>query len=129
MKRSEEKRREEKRVTSNLPTLFSTASQLRTLRSQTLDWGLKVMSSVSQLPPPNSSSSIPLLLGIVDVDVDVPTVKVKLLSCGWRRFLNGISNQYDDTYPEQLQDVISIDDFTRILKSLHNRIASKKSHL
>ena len=39
-------------------------------------------------------------------------------------FLNGISNRYDDRYPEALEGIISIEDFERTMNSLHNRIVS-----
>jgi hypothetical protein len=49
---------------------------------------------------------------------------IVLKACGWRRFLNGISNRYDDNYPSQLYNVISQGEFSRIMNSLHNRIIS-----
>ena len=70
----------------------------------------------------SSSSSAPLISGIVSIND--PTLKIKLHACGWRRFLNGISNRYEDIYPEQLQDVIAVEEFERVVKKLHNRIAS-----
>lgn len=50
--------------------------------------------------------------------------RIRLDACGWRRFLNGISNRYDDSYPAGLHNIISVDDFTRVMKSLHNKIIS-----
>ena len=39
-------------------------------------------------------------------------------------FLNGISNRYDDKYPEILEGIVSVEDFERTMNSLHNRIVS-----
>ena len=55
---------------------------------------------------------------------DLKTYALRLPAVGWRRFLNGISNRYDDSYPEVLQGIIGVDDFKRTMHTLHNRIVS-----
>jgi len=51
-------------------------------------------------------------------------VKIRFIATGWRRFINGISNRYDDTYPDDLHNIITEDEFKRVMTSLHNRIVS-----
>ena len=72
------------------------------------------------------SSSIPLLSSSsYSSSADSSScIHIKLHACGWRRFLNGISNRYDDAFPIELQNIITEEDFSRIMKSLHNKIIS-----
>ena len=85
-------------------------------------------SSSSSSPPSSSASASTLQMSDRErllASIENENFKrIKLNACGWRRFLNGVSNRYDDTYPTELQNIISIDEFERVMKSLHNKIIS-----
>lgn len=56
--------------------------------------------------------------------ISTTRLRITLQATGWRRFINGISNRYDDTYPDVLYNIITENEFKRIMDSLHDRIVS-----